>query len=668
MITYAINDTPLLQFDTVIVCEDSPLTTSWADIHITEIWFDWNDERVEVTNIWNQDFSGTLSLSWVKSVTLSYNIELPSKASIIFWDSLTFLTWNINIVTWQWFSLPDTTWFTVSLIINSVLTQQQYFSKNTILQIPNTFWLEAIRSGTEFFWKQTSLLTNFNTISPTIANPWILFCSPDTYNDIFPIEDTWLNEPPNTSWSELSWENVFTWIDTIIDSWALNTGFVPEDTGYLPPIEYTWIDTIEDISPPQYIPQQLPCTISEIHSTSDTYPEYVELLCSWPFFGTIKTMGIGVWETNKDILINTNGWYWIISSSTTWLLSLFNSSVITSISLRDSWETIIISSSGFTTWEITFPEIPSWKSFYPLCWTSGCIWLSSPWFSELYLSGFIIWPVVSPPSPVISSNTTISSTSTYYQDLYNKRKSTAESYKSENSTLKKEQTRINKELTTLQKKAQTVTNIKKSESKTTTKDSTIKVTTPKSTTPKITSKPKTKPKTKAGPKAKTSVKTSTPKKTPTVSTTSKAYIKLTDEHKLYKNYVTFVDSYLKSHLYTQYSSLGIAKIQSLLAKSLKEINKQNYILYLSWSTTWISVFDFDRQLWQNIPILDTLYISLFRHYSSFFSSFSNSISGIFLAKDISKDTLIEWKTLSKNDTWNDIMGTKISEMSYLHLE
>ena len=34
-----------------------------------------------------------------------------------------------------------------------------------------------------------------------------------------------------------------------------------------------------------------------------------------------------------------------------------------------------------------------------------------------------------------------------------------------------------------------------------------------------------------------------------------AYIKLVDEHKLYKNYIAFVDSYLKSRLYTQYSTL-----------------------------------------------------------------------------------------------------------------
>lgn len=647
MIASAFNDTSIVQFENTMMCEPTiPLTFSWSDLRITEIGFDGNDERIELTNIWDMDFSWTITVSWVKSSPVSYHIELPSTLSIIFWDTLSSLTGMISIITGQGFSLPDTTWFSITLAIDSQPIQQYSFSKLTISQIPNTFWLEAIRSGSDLYWTQTTETTIFNTIPPVVANPWALFCTPPIIETLEDPIDTWYEQLPDEfSWDIFTWDWNLSW-DFVELSWNIET---LDTWDIVPELQDPPIDENPVLETP-HIPDILPCVISEIHPTTDTYPEYIELLCSTPFSGIIKTMGIGVWETNKDISISTNGWYWIVSSSTG-VASSFNTTLITSMSLRDGWETITLSLSGFYTGFVTFPEIPSGKSFYPLCWTSGCIGLSSPGFDEKYLSGFVVWPISFPSHP---TTTTSSSTSTYYQDLYNKRKSTAESYKTENSTLKKEQTRITKELTTLQKK--TATTDTKKTIVTTTKAATIKSTTPKT---------QVKAPTKSTTQAKTATTT---KKTPTVSTTSKAYIKLVDEHKLYKNYISFVDSYLKSRLYTQYSTLWLSKIQSLLANSLKAISKQNYILSLSWSTTWISVFDFNEQLWQKSLTLDTLYISLFYHYSSFFSSISNSVSGIFLAKDVSKDKLIEWKNLSKNDTWNDIMGTKISEMSFLHLE
>ncbi len=493
MIVYAVNDTPLVQFENIVMCENIPLTLSWSDIRITEVSFDGSDERIEITNIWDQDFSWTITLSWVRSTPISYQIQLPSTLSLIFWDSLSSLTGDISTTTGQWFSISDSTWLVLSLLVDWQITHQYAFSKNIITQIPNTFWLEAVRSGSDLLWMQTSVTTNYNTISPLVANPWVLFCSPEI--------EIIIDEPtPEYTWWDIEYitGDIYSWADSSELSW--DQELPDNETPPEEPIEPEIIspDTGYSITP--FTPQQLPCVISEIHPTTDTYPEYVELLCPTPFSGTIKTMGIGVWETNKDILINTHGWYWIIASTLTGFLSSFNTSIITSISLRDAWETITLSLSGFTTWSTTFPDIPSWKSFYPLCGITGCIWLSSPWFSEFYISWFVLWPISYPVPPATTQST---STSTYYQDLYNKRKNTAEWYKSENTALKKEQTRITKELTTLQKKVQTPATAKKPESKTTIKASAIKVTTPKTTT-------------KAA--------TTTTKKTPTVSTTSKAYI------------------------------------------------------------------------------------------------------------------------------------------------
>lgn len=636
MIVYAINDTPLIQFDNLVMCESHALTFSWADIRITEVSFDGNDERIEITNIWDQDFSWAITISWVKSSPVSYNIQLPSTLSLIFWDSLSNITGAVSTVTGQWFSISDTTWLILSLFVDWITGHLYSFSKTTITQIPNTFWLESVRSGTDLFWRQTTDITNYNTLLPVIANPWVLFCSPEIeiiIDDPIP-EYTWWDIDYDTG-AIYSWADIWSWYEQEPDIELPSDESEPEEETPIPPQD-TWLYT-----PPPL--KELPCVISEIHPTTDITQEYVEFICDAPFSGSLKTIWIGVWETNKDILINTHGGYWLVSSSMTWFITPYNITLITSMSLRDAGETITLSLSWYITWFTSFPDIPSGKSFYPLCWITGCVWLPSPWFSEQYLSGFIVWP--------ITVATTPTSTSTYYQELYNKRKSTAESYKTENSTLKKEQTRISKELTTLQKKAQS--DAKKTDSKTTTKATSVKVTATKSTAKTTTAK---------------ATKTTTTKKTPTVSTTSKAYVKLVDEHKLYKSYVAFIDSYLKSRLYTQYSTLWLSKVKGLLTNSLKAIGKQNYIIPLSWSTTGISVFDFNRQLGENKWTIDTLYISLFHQYVSFFSSVSNSLSGIFLAKDISKDKLIEWKNLSKNDIWNDIMGTKISEMSFSLLE
>jgi hypothetical protein len=309
------------------------------------------------------------------------------------------------------------------------------------------------------------------------------------------------------------------------------------------------------------------------------------------------------------------------------------------------------------------------------------------------LSWYIAWPVAVPnPPSIVSTNPTTSTSSTYYQDLYNKRKTTAETYKSENTALKKDNTRITKEITTLQKKQNTSKSSSKINSPWDTtitpieiNSLTVKWVQSKSSLTKKAPSTKTKPSSKSSSNSKTltkSSKTSTKKslsvskttkssKIPTISTTSKAYVKLVDEHKLYKNYIWFVDWYLKSHLYTQYSSLGIAKMQKILSSSLKSIGKQQYFLISTWWTTWISIFDFNRQLWfvsQTKSPIDNIYTILFNHYRLFFSSISHNLTSVFLAKQISKDRLIGWKNLSKNDTWSDIIDTKISEMSFLPSE
>lgn len=64
--------------------------SSWPELLITEVFFDGNDERIELTNIGSNDFVGDLSLSWAKSTEVHLaNITIAQSASIIVGDSMT---------------------------------------------------------------------------------------------------------------------------------------------------------------------------------------------------------------------------------------------------------------------------------------------------------------------------------------------------------------------------------------------------------------------------------------------------------------------------------------------------------------------------------------------------------------------------------------------------
>ncbi len=177
---------------------------------------------------------------------------------------------------------------------------------------------------------------------------------------------------------------------------------------------------------------------------------------------------------------------------------------------------------------------------------------------------------------VTSSTSSTTATSTYYQDLYKKRKDTASNHEKTISDLKKTITTLNKQL------AKTMTGALTKPQSTPTTKNTTKITTPKSPVKSTTTASKastTKTTTPKSTTAKTTTKstTSTPK-AKTVSTTSKAYLLLTNEHKLYKSYIDFLHGYLKSHLYTQYDTLKISAVQSLLKKSLQTAKQNRTIL------------------------------------------------------------------------------------------
>lgn len=622
-------------------------SSSWADIRITEVWFDGNDERIEITNIWNIPFSGIFQVSWAKSTLLSFTSYILPGESFLLGDSFSHLTGDHFFLTGQWLSLPDTTWFTLTLLQSGLITQQISFPKELIQSIPNNYSIEAILSWGALYRYTTYELHSNTFLTDVIANPSQVYCQniepelDDIFEEITTWSDTnlstWEQEfleeideplvdenpeeedsiPPEeayTSWST-SWE--------VTEIVILYTGSSP--TGIVTNTGVEHISSWNTLINSSLFP---PCTISEIHSkTSPLLPEYIEIYCSRPFSWSISFGGIWAWEVIKRVSLRSKTWeYYIISSLQTGLLThMQNILILPGISLRDDWEIISSIISGYETTEIAFPEVEDTKSYYVCTWiASGCISYATPWYDDLLLQSFIgaIQSSVPQSSPVISSPSSSSSSasnnSTYYHDLYIKWKNTAESYKKTITSLQKNATKP----TTTAKKTTLVSTWSTAKKATVKSVSSTKKST--TTSKKTTVKATTWSTAKKTPTPKKTTSTTTSKKWSTISTSSAAYQLLVNEHTLYKNYSQFMDGYLRNHLYQQYNSLGLSKIDKIFKTSLSSVRKKQYIHTSTGSLSGVSVFDLQAQWYDTlqIPKVDIVYINYRRTLKSLYTLFS----------------------------------------------
>lgn len=617
--------------------------TGTEAVMITEIGFDWTDEWIEITNTTSTDIEHTLVLSWVKSKPLVLTwLFIPAYSSIVIADSASFMTWDMYIITWQWLSIPDTTWFTIDLVSSQwVLYDTVSFTQWVVLSIPNNYSLDTILLYT---WDQPythwyiSNWYTINLLSWYYGTPWVAFCGDittwdgNTTSDL----DLWGDNQQftGTDSSEYSGESIdepqqntwtTNWVVTFTTGTTTTTGIANTVTGTT---STTTNNSWTSNNPDQQTTQDTPanhqlshwdsCVLSEIHAVSDLLPEYIEIYCDRSMSWDITIIWLGTSTTIKKFHLQlTTGQHLIVTSSLSWFIYTWNILLLPWISLLDGGEQLAIQRPyKFYTWEIytgyiTYPTLQKWESYYPTCSMSwaNCLPknIPTPWYSQYYTDIYYPYLPTKTVYQTVSSSTTSSSTSsssTYYQDLYKKRKEAAQIHEKTIAELKKSVknstiwtwniAKIAPKSTTTSKTSSKSTSTSSSSSKT----NQLKSTTSKSTntTTKTTSKitPKATSKNTATTKStSTSTKTATPK-AKTVSTTSKAYILLTNEHKIYKAYADFIHKYLKSHLYTQYDSLQLSAVQSLLKKSLQTAKQNRTILSYSWWQE-ISIFDFSTQ-------------------------------------------------------------------------
>ena len=650
-------ETTSLPSDTIVLpCDESFTWYTTSPVIITEIWFDGTDERIELTNIAPYDIVDTLSISWAKSKLLTLTwIQIPSYTSLILADSASMITWDILLITWLWLSLPDTTGFSLTLTnsdqsIWDSITLDPEMIQNT----PNGYSVILTPSFDAFLWNtsrlQATIWQNIHIISPTVANPWVFYCH---YPSLEVYDTTWENPDWSNSWNiSITWSNssggflwLSSWQDTTDDtaedistnntwyqSWDVILWQDEENSSTLPNNSTSWSTDNNSISGNilqtwlnntsfSWWTLTPSCAISEIHSVVDVLPEYIEIYCTKPTSGSLIIVWLATSTTTKTIPIHLQTWWhMIVTSSLSWFVDTGWLFLLPWISLRDDWEELTMRWPDTTTSSITYTSIQKWQSYYPWCvsWYMTGIFaapifadtddlsisctnptLPTPWYTMVYntlYQPYFPTKTVYQTNTVTSSTASTTSTSTYYQDLYKKRKDTATSHEKTISDLKKTITTLNKQV------AKTTTGSLTKPQSTSTIKNTMKTTTPKSPVKSTTTASKastTKTTTPKSTTAKTTTKstTSTPK-AKTVSTTSKAYILLTNEHKLYKSYIDFLHGYLKSHLYTQYDTLKISAVQSLLKKSLQTAKQNRTILTYTWWQE-ISIFDLSAQ-WQKI--------------------------------------------------------------------
>jgi len=218
--------------------DKSPLQSEWQEnldlpsLIISEVYRLWTTERIEITNISEEDFSWKLSLSWVKSSLYTKNLDIPSYASIILADKTEIWLINDEILSVNnaWFNIADSDEISVSLMFSWIEIDTFNVDKSVVSnnQIPTskprpTF--QKIYNN----WRETQITTELDSHNITwnfIANPWKIIIknwNPWIWN--------WPTDYPYNS------ENPWTWDSNI--PWTWSNSWIWDETWW----DMTWEDS-----------------------------------------------------------------------------------------------------------------------------------------------------------------------------------------------------------------------------------------------------------------------------------------------------------------------------------------------------------------------------------------------------------------------------------------
>ena len=170
----------------------------WAyELRITEVLVDGSDEFVEITNVGESNFSGTIVLSGVKSSPLIVsNISLASWSLLLLGDNVSMLS-SGNITpkrTSLWLSLGDTNSLAVQLLVDGLVVDEFLVSQSDVQSVDNTSTsFHKLRDGSgRSVFPTTSDYIRWTSIA---ANPWVVYHSDGTIFLPFDVDVVQPEEP-----------------------------------------------------------------------------------------------------------------------------------------------------------------------------------------------------------------------------------------------------------------------------------------------------------------------------------------------------------------------------------------------------------------------------------------------------------------------------------------
>lgn len=213
---YDISET--LQQDTIQIL-DSP--SQDINLSITEVFYDGTDEWIEITNFASQSFSGTVLISWVKSVWVSVDLQIQANQSLVLWDNCLMIS-DLAIIykTWLAMSISDTNPINIYLFHSWVELDRFIVDSNLVSQYNNTNTsFEKVLSNSILTVTWTTLDRAQNVIVWYIANPWLV----QTISGWWSIGTgalAWESSLPNLKLTEVFYDGTDEWIEiTNMGTW-----------------------------------------------------------------------------------------------------------------------------------------------------------------------------------------------------------------------------------------------------------------------------------------------------------------------------------------------------------------------------------------------------------------------------------------------------------------
>lgn len=257
-------------------------------LKISEVYFDWTDEWIELYNDWDIIFTWNLILKWAKTTDIVLNsISICSWWKILLWDEFLNIFDKWNSIWWLWFSIADTKSIDIKIYSWDYLLDSLYIEENLIKSYDN---------------KKTSFerLDQFGTYVLTAVN---------------------LDRIHNINW----------WL--VANPWKV--------------FSYSSSSSSQSSLPPQWSLISNVLQITQIGAVSSDYlPEFIQIFASRDYFGTVSIKWLWHWWTPKNVDLKIYSWQSLIISSDIWKFSPWQNLLkIDWISLTDWWEIIDIISS-----------------------------------------------------------------------------------------------------------------------------------------------------------------------------------------------------------------------------------------------------------------------------------------------------------------------------------